>query len=148
MILRKRSPAAPAHRARARARVPLRTRMRRIEKIEQVTQDLEHNNYSHVQNGLHIVTLAVMAYLTTDVTHPPPELLFQNIDQYLALVEHASGRVLVNFLKYAGAPTVQWQRMARKCEHGSYPKLMAYALHVVSILCLASARARVRSVSR
>ena len=88
---------------RARARLPLRSRMRRIEKIEHVSQDMEHNNYSHVQIGLHVVTLAVMAYLTADVIHPPPELLFQKIDKYLALTEHASGRARLGQLSQVGS---------------------------------------------
>ena len=35
-----------------------------FERIKKVTKDLEHNHYMHVQNGLHVITLAITAYLT------------------------------------------------------------------------------------
>lgn len=36
----------------------------KFERISKVTKDLEHNNYMHVQNGIHVITLAITAYLT------------------------------------------------------------------------------------
>ena len=45
-----------------------------ITKVFMVTKDFEHNNYAHVQQAHHAITIAVVAYLLQDVTSPPPAL--------------------------------------------------------------------------
>ena len=101
-----------------------------ITKIFKVTKDLEHNNYAHVQQGLHVVTIAIMAYLLQDVVEPRPSLLLRDPEAYLQQVESATGVVLVRYLQYAGFPTLQWQRSARGGDGGKLKKLFAYSFHV------------------
>ena len=104
--------------------------------MQHVTPNLENNNYAHVQNANHIVALAVHAFLLQDVTSPPPQLLSRDIDLYISQVEHASGLILVEYLKYAGYPIIQWQRAARTAKLTTYKQLLAYSLHLVSVhLC-------------
>ena len=102
----------------------------RIEKVFKYTKDFEHNNYAHVTNAHQIITLAAFAYLEQDVTAPPPGLLSANINVYLAQVNHASGRVLVGYLKHRGIPLLQWQRSARECNAAKYVQLLAYSYHL------------------
>jgi len=34
-----------------------------IERVHEITQNLEHNNYAHVQNALHAITIGIVSYL-------------------------------------------------------------------------------------
>ena len=45
-------------------------------------------------------------------------------------VEHATGKVIVEFLKYAGYPELQWQRTARTINGSRQVELLAYSLHL------------------
>lgn len=78
------------------------------------------------------MTLASHAFLVQDVTAPPPALLSQNIDVYASQVSHASGAVIVEFLKYGGYPEMQWQRAARNVKASRFIEVLAYSFHLVS----------------
>ena len=43
-----------------------------------------------------------------DVLAPAPSLFLRDLDQYKTELESASGEVMIQFLKYAGFPAVQW----------------------------------------
>ena len=67
-----------------------------VTRVQRITQNLEHNNYSHVQQVHHVVTIAISAYLTQDVVAPPPALLLTSLDLYEQSVNSASGVVASN----------------------------------------------------
>lgn len=108
-----------------------------VTKVYEVTNDLEHNAYSHHQTSLHVITLAVVAYLMQDVQDPPPQLLLRGgLPAYAQHVQvNAGGKVLLEFLKGAGAPTVMWQRAARRGDGVLLKKLFAYSYHVFRSTC-------------
>jgi len=106
-----------------------------IERVQEITQNLEHNNYAHVQNALHAMTVGIVSFLVQDVRNPPPGLLLQDLDAYEALIDHAGGHVLLAFLRYAGFPTLQWQRASRMGDGARLKKLFAYSYHVYRSVC-------------
>jgi hypothetical protein len=95
-----------------------------------VTKDLEHNNYAHVQQAHHAMTIAIVCYLLQDVVEPQPSLLLRNPELYLQQVESATGIVLVRYLQHVGFPTLQWQRAAREGDGLKLKKLFAYSHHL------------------
>ena len=101
-----------------------------ITKVFKVTKDLEHNNYAHVQQAHHTITIAIISYLLQDVAEPPPALLLRSPELYLQQVESATGVVLVRYLQYAGFPILQWQRAAREGDGLKLKKLFAYSHHL------------------
>ena len=106
-----------------------------ITKVFVVTQNLEHNNYAHVQQAHHMITLAIMAYLVQDVVAPSPSLLLRDPELYLQQVDSASAVVLVRYLQYAGFPILQWQRAAREGDGRKLKKLFASSHHVFRSVC-------------
>ena len=101
-----------------------------ITKVFKVTKDLEHNNYAHVQQAHHVITIAIVSYLLQDVVEPRPSLLLRSPELYLQQVESATGIVLVRYLQYAGFPILQWQRAAREGDGLKLKKLFAYSHHL------------------
>jgi hypothetical protein len=101
-----------------------------LERVKEVTQDLQHNNYSHHQNFHHVATIAAVSFLMQDVTDPPPSMFVADPARYLANVQNATGIVLLKYLMYAGFPTLQWQRSARNGRGQMVKKLFAYSFHV------------------
>ena len=106
-----------------------------ITKVFRITKDLEHNNYAHVQQAHHAITIAIMAYLVQDVVSPPPSLLLRSPELYLQQVQSATGVVLVHYLQYAGFPILQWQRAAREGDGEKLKKLFAYSHHIFRSVC-------------
>ena len=106
-----------------------------ITKVFQVTKDLEHNNYAHVQQAHHAITIAIVAFLLQDVTSPPPALLLRDPELYLDQVGSASGVVLVRYLQFAGFVILQWQRAAREADGTKLKKLFAYSHHIFRSVC-------------
>ena len=106
-----------------------------IERVRRVTMDLEHNAYAHHQAAHHATTLAALAFLLQDVREPPPALLLRDVDAYLERLESAGGIVLVNYLKHAGIPIMQWQHAARTGDGGKLKVLFAYSFHIFRSVC-------------
>lgn len=106
-----------------------------ITKVFMVTKDLEHNNYAHVQQAHHAIVIAIVAYLLQDVTSPPPALFLRSPTLYLQQVQHASGEVLLMYLRFAGFVILQWQRAAREADGLKLKKLFAYSHHVFRSVC-------------
>ena len=106
-----------------------------IERVQRVTMDLEHNSYAHHQAAHHATTIAVVGFLLQDVREPPPALLLRDIDAYLERLEAAGGIVLVQYLKHAGIPTLQWQRAARCGDGAKLKVLFAYSFHIFRSVC-------------
>jgi hypothetical protein len=100
-----------------------------FENIREVTNNLEHNAYAHHQNAHHAVVLGIVAYILQDVQYPPPKLFLQSLELYSAQVNHATGIVLLMYLRYGGFPIVQWQRSAREGDGMKLKKLFAYSFH-------------------
>lgn len=100
-----------------------------------VTKDLEHNNYAHVQQARHAITVAIMAYLLQDVTSPPPALLLRDPELYLQQTQSATAVVLIRYLQFAGFVILQWQRAAREADGPKLKKLYAYSHHVFRSVC-------------
>lgn len=102
-----------------------------MERVREITQNLEHNAYGHHQSAHHIVTTACVAYLLQDVRNPPPSVLLnRGLDAYLAHVNKAGAIVMLEYLRGAGFPTLQWQRAARRGRGDVLRKLFAYSFHV------------------
>lgn len=110
-------------------------RVMQIERVARVTMNLEHNAYAHHQAMHHAVTLAVIAFLVQDVRDPPPALLFRDLDAYLVRLQSAGGIVLVQYLKHAGLPTLQWQRAARTGDGHMLKVLFSYSFHIFRSVC-------------
>jgi len=107
-----------------------------IERVHEVTQSLEHNAYSHHQNAHHVQTIAAICFLLQDVKYPPPLVLLHNgIDAYQAHIQSAGGIVMVEYLRGAGFPTLQWQRAARRGDGTKLKKLFAYSFHIYRSVC-------------
>ena len=106
-----------------------------ITKVFKVTKDFEHNNYAHVQQAHHVITLAIVAYLIQDVRDPHPSLLLRDPEMYLQQIESATGVVLVRYLQYAGFPILQWQRAAREGDGSKLKKLFAYSHYIFRSVC-------------
>jgi hypothetical protein len=106
-----------------------------IERVIRVTKDLEHNSYAHHQAAHHATTLAAIAFLIQDVREPPPALLMYDIDAYLERLQSAGGIVLVQYLKCAGIPTLQWLRAARMGDGRKLKVLFAYSFHIFRSVC-------------
>jgi len=106
-----------------------------IERVQKITQNLEHNSYAHHQNTHHVITLAIVGYLVQDVIWPPPDLLLRNFDVYMAQVDTAGGIVLLRYLRHAGFPVLQWQRAARYGDGLKLKKLLAYSFHIFRSVC-------------
>jgi hypothetical protein len=98
--------------------------------VFKVTKNLEHNNYAHVQQLHHVMTLAIVSYLIQDVVSPRPSLFLRDPELYLQQVDSATGIVLVRYLQYAGFPILQWQRAGRRGDGWKLKKLFAYSFHV------------------
>lgn len=101
-----------------------------VTKVFKVTKDLEHNNYAHVQQVHHVITIAIVCFLLQDVVEPRPQLLLRSPELYLQQVESATGIVLVKYLQHAGFPILQWQRAAREGDGLKLKKLFAYSHHL------------------
>lgn len=107
-----------------------------IERVMPVTNNLEHNAYGHHQCAHHVTTIASVAFLVQDVRQPPPELLLRHgLDVYLSHIHCAGGIVMVEYLRGAGFPTLQWQRAARDTKGGKLRQLFAYSFHVYRSTC-------------
>ena len=106
-----------------------------IERVQEVTQNLEHNAYAHHQRAHAVVTIAIICYLVQDVQWPPPALLVRSIDSYLLQVHSAGGIVMLQYLKHAGIPALHWQRAAREGDGGKLKKLFAYSFHIFRSTC-------------
>ena len=106
-----------------------------IERVLEVTQDLEHNAYAHHQRAHAIVTIAIVSFLVQDVQWPPPSLLVRSIDSYLLQVHTAGGTVMVQYLKHAGIPALHWLHAARTGDGGKLKKLFAYSFHIFRSTC-------------
>jgi hypothetical protein len=106
-----------------------------ITKVFKVTKDLEHNNYAHVQQAHHVITIAIVSYLLQDVTEPRPSLLLRDPEAYLQQCQSATAIVLVRYLQYAGFPILQWQRAAREGDGLKLKKLFAYSHYVFRSVC-------------
>ena len=92
-------------------------------------RSLESNAVEHTQHGLLAVTVAIMVFLTTKVTSPPPSLFHSNPIAYISRVNNASGIVLCQFLRHSGLPTLFWQRGTRGREGSTLDDLHCLALH-------------------
>ena len=90
---------------------------------------LEGNAVEHTQQALLAVTVAIIVFFTTKVTHPPPELFLSNPIAYLSRIENATGIVLAEFLRHSGLPTLVWQRGTRGREGRTLDDLHCLALH-------------------
>ena len=101
-----------------------------IDRVRVITQDLEHNNYSHHQNAHHVMVIGIVAFLMQDVQQPSPALLMRDPDLYLSQLQHAGGIVMLRYLRHAGLPTLQWQRAAREGDGAKLKQLFAYSLHI------------------
>ena len=100
------------------------------EKVTPKMKDLEHSNFVHAFTHLRVLTVGIFLYLLLDVQHPPPALFLCSPSQYTARVRHAGGIVLLMYLKFAGSPTLWWQRAARAARADRAAELHAYAFHV------------------
>ena len=106
-----------------------------ITKVFMVTKDLEHNNYAHVQQAHHAIVIGVVSFLLQDVVSPPPALFIRSPVLYLQQVQHASGIVLLMYLRFAGFVILQWQRAAREADGLKLKKLFAYSHCVFRSVC-------------
>jgi hypothetical protein len=100
-----------------------------IERVVKVTQNLEHNAYSHHQNAHHVIVIAAVSYLLQDVQRPSPRVFLRDPDVYLSQVQTAGGEVLVRYLRHAGFPILQWQRAARDGDGRKVKMLFAHSFH-------------------
>jgi len=100
------------------------------EKVYHRMKNLEHDNWKHVCTFFQVVTVAVTAYITQDVTDPPPELFLADPEAYAARVNHAGGIVMLHFLKYVGYPLSVWQRAQRAGDGERVCRLLPYSFHI------------------
>lgn len=66
-----------------------------------------------------------------DVVSPPPSLFMRDLDMYMSHVETASGEVMLQFLKYAGFPAMQWYAPPDIAQHRTfnYALLLSHQRH-------------------
>jgi hypothetical protein len=76
--------------------------------------DLQHDNAKHALDFHRVNAAAIMAYLTLDVTNPPPALLLRDYKAYAALVRVAGGKVIIDYLTHGAVPILSFQRAIRK----------------------------------
>ena len=55
--------------------------------------------------------------------------MYAKVQQFSLQVEHGTGKVIVEFLKYAGYPELQWLRSARSVKGERLIELLAYSMH-------------------
>jgi hypothetical protein len=106
-----------------------------IERVRQVTHNLEHNAYAHHQTAHKVVTIAIICFLLQDVQYPPPSLLLRSIDAYALQVQSAGGIVMLDYLKGAGVPALHWLRAARRGDGLRLKELFAYSFHMFRATC-------------
>lgn len=74
------------------------------DKVGPNIKNLEENSARHSLEAIQAITVAIIVYLVVHVKHPPPDLFLSNPIAYMALIEHAGGSVLLEFLRHAGLP--------------------------------------------
>jgi hypothetical protein len=99
--------------------------------------NLENNNYYHVLEFIQSLTCAIYAFLLQHVTAPAPGILLSHPAAYQRQLVSAGGRVLFEFLRYVGAPTLRcrWLRAGRAGDGGEVAELHTLALHLYRSVC-------------
>ena len=97
--------------------------------------NLENNNYYHVLEFIQSLTCAIYAFLLQHVTAPAPDLLLSHPAAYQRQLVSAGGRVLFEFLRYVGAPTLRWLRAGRAGDGSEVAELHTLALHLYRSVC-------------
>ena len=100
------------------------------QKVYRFMKNMEHDNWMHICSFFQVVTVAIVAYITQDVTNPPPALFLRDHDAYAAQVHHAGGTVMLQFLKYAGYVLSVWQRAQRAGDGERVCRLLPYSFHI------------------
>ena len=101
------------------------------EKVGPHLKNLEHNAWEHSLQFILPVVLAIFVFLTRHVKQPPPALFFRDPILYVAMVQNASGIVMLQFLRHAGLPTMWWHRAGRAEDSRTLDDLHALAFHMV-----------------
>ena len=99
-------------------------------KVTEHIKNLEHDSYRHALDGVHVVTLAITAYLLKHVHNPPPSLFLSDFNAYKAQVNSAGGLVLLYFLRYVGFVSTVWQFVGRSGGGPLVRKLVCYSFHL------------------
>ena len=100
------------------------------EKVGPHLKNLEHNSWEHSLQFILPIVVATFVFLTRHVTNPPPALLLRDPALYVALVQNASGIVMLEFLRHAGLPVMWWHRAGRAEDSHILDDLHALAFHV------------------
>ena len=100
-----------------------------------VLKDLENNNYYHVLELFLPLTSAIYVYLVKHVTHPPAHLFLTHPEAYLRQVGSAGGIVLLQFVLWAGAPTLRWHHTGRAGDGDEVAELHALAIMLHNSVC-------------
>ena len=104
-----------------------------IKKVLPTAMDLEKANYEHHFSLHRVVTVAIYAYLLQDVVRPPVSMFLESPDAFQSHVNHAGGIVLLNYLRMAGIPGLQFQRSARAGQGEDFWKLYALMFHAARV---------------
>ena len=99
------------------------------EKVGPHLKNLEHNAWEHSLQFILPVVVAIFVFLTRHVKQPPPTLFFRDPILYVAMVQNASGIVMLQFLRHAGLPTMWWHRAGRAEDSRTLDDLHALAFH-------------------
>ena len=99
-------------------------------RICEIQQTLDKNEYLIWQEFLTEVTVGTLGYLLLDVEKPPAKSYLRNPKSYTALVQAATGKVLLKYLKYAGFPSLGHLYCARASDSPGSRGLYAYDFHV------------------
>jgi len=89
------------------------TWLKKNKDIYEIMQDLQHDNAKHITDFHRVSASGILSFLLLDVKHPPPSLLITDPRGYLAMVNHAGGIVILQYLFRGGLPILFWQRSIR-----------------------------------
>ena len=95
-----------------------------------VCQTLDKGEYLLYREFRSEVSVAILQLLILDISFPPPDLLLTNMSAYTKLVQHAGGKVLCKYLRYAGYPGQGWLFAQRASKGAALLELDAFTYHM------------------
>ena len=103
--------------------------LKKTKQIYEVMPDLQHDNYKHAFDFHRVSAAGILSFLILDVKHPPPTMLVRDPRGYLAMVNHAGGIVILQYLFRGAFPLLFWKRAQRAGKGSRMTKLYAWGLH-------------------
>ena len=100
------------------------------EKVPKHIVDFRDDSFRHALAHHLEITIGTFEYFTSDVQHPPNDMLLSNPLLYDSMIQGAGGKVAFKYLLHGGNPILHWLRAQRKGDGDAVESLHAAAFHM------------------